>query len=660
MLYLRRIFHQDITHQITANRDGSIIFFKYDYTAYPADRDIFFTYKDRGSHPSLDGSVFKGVLHPDSSESRINGDFKSFLISQLGVKESDILLIWNNDRDNTKYILSYVGQLDKDYKVLTSLMGRINHLVSVDEEPDSANKEDSFNSGFPLQQIHYGAPGTGKSNTVKKITSRQPKENVFRTTFHPDSDYSTFVGCYKPTKRPQQQRHNLDELSALLKKALSNTSNATQDCVKFGFDNYLSLKEVGVLEVVKDAGLYTNNNDTHIRAGMSLFEENGSKISGLTYEFVPQVFTNAYVRAYQTDEPVYLVIEEINRGNCAQIFGDIFQLLDRDEEGVSDYAVKPDRDLEQYLIEHVVGYDAHEGMRLPQNLHILATMNTSDQSLFPIDSAFKRRWEWKYVPISNAGKAWKICVNGTEYDWWSFIENINNKIWDATKSEDKKLGYFFCKADRKVNENDEENNVISADRFVGKVLFYVYNDVFKDYGFDDAIFKDKEDNNCDLLFQSYFKANGKPNEEKIEVFLKNLEVKLASEMAEENEDDYIDEPEDEDAGLEENVENNNGVSDTNSPYKVTFPDGEVICEEYGWDTYIATLRKIGLDKALPFGQIFTRMNKTLPLITDKKIPDQGTYKYIKIDGYYVLSGTDSQHRLLRRMNKDLDLGLIIE
>ena len=126
------------------------------------------------------------------------------------------------------------------------------------------------------------------------------------------------------------------------------------------------------------------------------------------------------------------------------------------------------------------------------------------------------------MPISDAGKKWKISVNGKEYDWWSFIVQINNKIWDATHSEDKKLGYFFCKADRKVSENDEENRIISADKFVGKVLFYVYNDVFKDYGFDDSIFKDKEDGNSDLLFLSYFLPNGKPLEKKIEVFLNRV------------------------------------------------------------------------------------------------------------------------------------------
>ena len=93
---------------------------------------------------------------------------------------------------------------------------------------------------------------------------------------------------------------------------------------------------------------------------------------------------------------------------------------------------------------------------------------------------------------------------------------------------------------------------------------------------------------------------------------------------------------------------------------MTFPDGEIICEGSGWETYVASLQKIGLEKALPFGGMYSRLNKTLPLITKNKIADQGVYKYYEVDGYYILSGTDSQHRLLKRMNKDLNLGLTIE
>ena len=136
----------------------------------------------------------------------------------------------------------------------------------------------------PLQQIFYGAPGTGKSHKIKEnewVKNAEEKKLVFRTTFHPDSDYSTFVGAYKPTMKPVADKY----------KAVAG------------------------------------------------------KDEEITYSFVPQAFLQSYVAAWKNqDEKVFLIIEEINRGNCAQIFGDLFQLLDRDENGVSEYKIKADAD----------------------------------------------------------------------------------------------------------------------------------------------------------------------------------------------------------------------------------------------------------------------------------------------------------------------------
>lgn len=318
---------------------------------------------------------------------------------------------------------------------------------------------------FPLQTIFYGAPGTGKSHKVKEVTDTLPKSDVFRTTFHPDSDYSTFVGCYKPkmVKAP----------------------------IKDGSGHEIT----------------------------SACEDEKKRIA---YEYEPQAFLKAYVRAYETNEPVFLVIEEINRGNCAQIFGDMFQLLDRNENGESDYAIKPETAIQEFLNEKLKDCDiadetikSGEEMRLPTNLHIWATMNTSDQSLFPIDSAFKRRWDWKYMPINTRKESWSIKVNGAEYSWSNFLEKINEEIGDVTSSEDKKLGFYFCKA---------ENGIISAEKFVSKVLFYIYNDVFKDYGFERDFFKHENGENKGqvITFHNFFKANGDVNEEIVAELLENL------------------------------------------------------------------------------------------------------------------------------------------
>lgn len=341
---------------------------------------------------------------------------------------------------------------------------------------DKGHKSEQRNS---LQQIFYGAPGTGKSHTINEETK---DEDVIRTTFHPDTDYSTFVGAYKPT-------------TALL-----------PICDELG-----QPMKIGATTLHKEQ---------------------------IVYEFVAQSFLQAYVNAwkkYDEGNKQYLVIEEINRGNCAQIFGDLFQLLDRNDYGFSDYPIKADADMKRQLQKAFKGlviaqkdkintlYKSKDIVSqvldgdillLPNNLYIWATMNTSDQSLFPIDSAFKRRWDWTYMPISSGGKDWTIEADGNNYDWWQFLEKINEKIGSTTNSEDKKLGYFFCKA---------QDSVISAKTFVGKVIFYLWNDVFKDYEFGDAIFNDEDGSK--LSFDKFYTSEGKNSkvvEEKVALFLKNL------------------------------------------------------------------------------------------------------------------------------------------
>ena len=352
-----------------------------------------------------------------------------------------------------------------------------------DTDVKKAEDEDNpleFGNFTPRQIIYYGAPGTGKSHTIKKEED-EGKITCIRTTFHPDSDYATFVGCYKPHK-------------------------------------------------IKDS-------------------------KDLTYEFVEQAFLEAYKQAWMNPEKeIALIIEEINRGNCAQVFGDIFQLLDRSDDGWSTYPIKADTDIAEHLKElRIQGYTASmnkrfgldkEGkdrypdrdwfgfMALPPNMSILATMNTSDQSLFPIDSAFKRRWDWKYIKIKKGKKengeelGWnvqikdangepvKIIDENTTLSWWNFIQKVNEIIASMTSSADKQLGYFFCKPSEKANETDEKPTIITADTLVGKVIFYLWNDVFKDYGFEDAsLFTYQEEKNGkktekDLAFADFYDEEG--------------------------------------------------------------------------------------------------------------------------------------------------------
>lgn len=352
------------------------------------------------------------------------------------------------------------------------------------------------------QIIYYGAPGTGKSLKIKAQLEGVSKENIFRTTFHPDSDYSTFVGAYKPTmEKPKDKIYAKGELISKLTEM--KEGGVTYSPQKFGAKYWRSLKQLNPSDkkdILQACGM-SDNYTVEFDKGVAVGEEYHacSNESRIIYSFVPQAFLNAYIQAYiKPEEKVYLIIEEINRGNCAQIFGDLFQLLDRDANGKSEYSIKADADLRAFL-EEKLGDDnpgiADGELCLPSNLYIYATMNTSDQSLFPIDSAFKRRWDWEYEPIKYKNTAWKIVIDGTEYSWVSFQRIVNEKILRANSSEDKMLGDYF------VNPS---GGVITAKVLLNKILFYLWNDVCKDGEGD--IFKVSETE--DVSFSELYGENG--------------------------------------------------------------------------------------------------------------------------------------------------------
>lgn len=391
----------------------------------------------------------------------------------------------DNNADQARKDLGGHTSVDKFEYGYSSTLTTMAKMI-LGEQLSSADKllsnEDAKSKSIdqPLQLIYYGAPGTGKSFTIDQVTN---ENNSVRTTFHPDSDYASFVGAYKPTMENVR---------------MSKT--------------FTSSKEGTYAE-------YVQKTDSHPGTEKKI-----------VYKYVPQAFLKAYVEAWKRysageDNPYYLVIEEINRGNCAQIFGDLFQLLDRNNMGCSSYAISADEDIAQFLcedkkgfalkgpedkagltkeqqdaisafvlkkdsgVEEQIGPEILNGSKLllPPNLRIWATMNTSDQSLFPIDSAFKRRWNWEYMPIEydptdkNTGErlAWKFEVRGKTYYWGKFLDYINPKILKLTMSEDKQMGYFFAKPDKRGT--DGRLDVISEKVFVNKVLFYLWTDVFKDY-----------------------------------------------------------------------------------------------------------------------------------------------------------------------------------
>lgn len=512
------------------------------------------------------------------------------------------------------YYLYYIPKLLHDNFI--KLFESVTPIVSTHR--DSSQKKPI--KVTDLQQIYYGAPGTGKSFEIDRATK---DKEVIRTTFHPDSDYSTFVGAYKPTSI-----------------------------------------EVPVRDVTG-----------------KVIVENGKQVTEnrIVYEFVEQAFLQAYTKAWyayankangEKAEEQYLVIEEINRGNCAQIFGDLFQLLDRNGYGFSDYPITADKDMKKQLAKAFKGITISDAERindiygkdivaqvlngdillLPDNLYIWATMNTSDQSLFPIDSAFKRRWDWKYMPIcegkdNGVSLGWKIKVKGHLYDWWQFVEKINAEINEQTKSEDKKLGYFFCKA---------QNGIVSAETFVSKVIFYLWNDVFKDQAFASDIFRDGEE---ELTFNKFYdvNANGKAvvKEDKVELFLQNLGVGFAEETIVDDE-------------AEEAENSEGGSSKHKSLRSVTFPDGTVYSVEEltHFDVYVESLKKMGLDQVYPLIADMKYRRKGCPMMSTEELPGilNSNFTYQKEGNYYIVKGAidDTLINILSELKNKLNLDVQVD
>jgi 5-methylcytosine-specific restriction endonuclease McrBC GTP-binding regulatory subunit McrB len=339
------------------------------------------------------------------------------------------------------------------------------NLSSTNPENKDPNCKSLIKPEFKENKIFFGAPGTGKSTRITQILEKEKvcEKFVTRVTFHPEYDYASFVGGYKPFTDVEGE---------------------------------------------------------------------------IKYAFVPQTFINVFIDACNNpDSQYYLIIEEINRGNCAEIFGDLFQLLDRNPK----YPITTSKELREYLsgvdsnsekrIKVATEYwDRENGkMRLPNNITLWATMNTSDQSLMPMDSAFKRRWEWQYIPIiytrkdpetnkDNTSFKYKVQFgNPTKtFSWIEFIKEINNIISKIDSlGMDKCLGNYFVQ----VEKNKQDEYLISEDTFINKVLFYLWNDVFKDENDEDglSIFKG-------MTFMDFFpKETARVNIKKI---LDELSIKI--------------------------------------------------------------------------------------------------------------------------------------
>lgn len=302
--------------------------------------------------------------------------------------------------------------------------------IEISESDTSVEQAPVLDSGLPFNLIYFGAPGTGKSYQLGLRAEEEfssSKGGVTRVTFHPDYTYAQFVGCYKP------------------------------------------------ISAISDEGKHE-----------------------VYYDFTPGPFVDVLVKAMKHPDSKYvLLIEEINRANPAAVFGDVFQLLDRNGSGKSEYPIRVSQDLGKYLY-HAFKYrrvdegdadvlkdlecseECVDSIIIPSNMYLWATMNSADQGVFPMDTAFKRRWDFHYMSVDEgqegiAGYHVPVPDNGTvKYVKWNDLRKAINKLLVGCKvNEDKLIGPYFLK------RNVLENESLFMDTFKDKVLLYLFEDAAK-------------------------------------------------------------------------------------------------------------------------------------------------------------------------------------
>jgi hypothetical protein len=419
---------------------------------------------------------------------------------------------------NTKIVVSPIA-LSKFRKRLYTLK-----IYNVDKDLDIkevettrfALQEIRFQTGlesrFPRNRILFGAPGTGKSFTLnkerKELLGEDNDNDYERVTFHPDYSYANFVGTYKPTM--VNPVNNLvvgadekDVLSILLDKSKTAQEKYNSLYEKFKDDgltrlpvllglytdeNFKTLKKDGTDSVGDNS--VERNHGRAIRPYVNLITEKKST-NEIAYEYVPGPFMRTYVKALRNAQtynpkPHLLIVEEINRANTAAVFGDIFQLLDRDDDEVSEYPIQASEDIKKYLAKELGGNpEKYKKIKLPDNMFIWATMNSADQGVFPMDTAFKRRWDFTYLGINERenGIAGRFVALGNGeneryVEWNELRKAINDRLATLKVNEDKLLGPYFL-SKKVVSSGDEINVEKFKAIFKNKVLMYLFEDAAK-------------------------------------------------------------------------------------------------------------------------------------------------------------------------------------
>ena len=437
---------------------------------------------------------------------RTNGKFVMAKADFRALESTDDGYKWFNklyDKSVEGFVICYSVD-DALKKIIIDI--RLNGIKEM-EDINNVAKQETFNLSeirFKRNRIVFGAPGTGKSfklNNEKKELVGDNEEQYERVTFHPDYSYSNFVGTYKPIMINSNEIVNQDDkeiVEVLNDKNISAQEKYDKLYDKFKDDN--SLTRLSILIGLYDGGDFVAKKADGSDAAKSSVEKNHGKAikpyvnlinnnanGDISYEYVPGPFMRLFVKAKKNpNTPYLLLIEEINRADVSAVFGDLFQLLDRDDNEESIYPVEANEDIKKFLLKKGIELENNK-IKIPNNLFIWATMNSADQGVFPMDTAFKRRWDFDYIGINNNESQienikFNISVTNKNDStkpmpiyWNDLRKSINKYLSDNKINEDKQLGAYFIS--KKILNSGRDEDFLST--FKNKVIMYLFEDAAK-------------------------------------------------------------------------------------------------------------------------------------------------------------------------------------
>lgn len=493
---------------------------KYKHPAWSIDNGFPEPLKDSMGAYTSDGN-FEGIID-DLLITIIRTTYRKYYAGFINVHEMPeswpinvgLEVIFGGERRGVLSVeeksIEFVDSLNNPFGKITDTS--LSKQTEIDEE--GCNNPICFRTGleskFSRNRILFGAPGTGKSFSVnrdrKKLLGEENETDYERVTFHPDYSYANFVGTYKPVM-VFNKKADLDKDTDHIISVLNDKSKSAQEKYDLLFEQF---KGEGLTRLPILLGLYTDESfKTRKQDGSDAVGDNsvekhhgkairkyvnlirGQKTTGdIAYEYVPGPFMRVYVNALKNartgkPKPHLLIIEEINRANVAAVFGDVFQLLDRGEDEVSEYPIQASEDVKSFLAKELGGEpDDYSKIRIPDNMFIWATMNSADQGVFPMDTAFKRRWDFTYLGIDDSDKDIRgkfVTIGSKEkqrIEWNELRKAINEFLADEKINEDKQLGPYFIARNIVIpaDGGSEINSERFCDVFKNKVLMYLFED----------------------------------------------------------------------------------------------------------------------------------------------------------------------------------------